>query len=101
MTKRYQFTRLLVKLRANVRAFPMLADEHIHNTIVESLSTAQRDLWYWIVECEGVFTTADVMVTFNYNDNYASGLLKELHEFGLLDREKFATGNGYIYRIKV
>lgn len=100
MAKRYQSIRLLVELRANVRQFPTLADEHIHNTIIESLSEAQRQLWYWLVECEGDTVTSDVMVTFNYTETYAASLLKELHEFGLLEREKFAVGNGYIYRIK-
>lgn len=97
---RYNFIKLLVELRENIRQFPMLADEHIHNTIVESLSDAQRDLWYWLLECEGVIVTADVMATFNYTEQYASSLLKELHEFGLLEREKYAVGNGYIYRVK-
>ena len=100
MNKRYQSIRLLVELRENVRQFPTLADEHIHNTIVESLSDAQRDLWYWIVENEGDTVTADVVATFGYNENYASMLLAELHEFGLLEREKYAVGNGYIYRVK-
>ena len=100
MSKRFQYTRQLVELREQVRQFPMLADEHIHSAIVESLSDAQRDLWYWIVECEGDIITADVMATFNYTEQYASSLLKELHEFGLLEREKYAVGNGYIYRVK-
>lgn len=100
MPSRYQFTRTLVELRENIRQFPMLADEHIHSAIVESLSQAQRDLWYWIVENEGDTVTADVVATFGYNENYASMLLAELHEFGLLEREKYAVGNGYIYRVK-
>lgn len=100
MNKRYQSIRLLVELRENVRQFPTLADEHIHNTIIESLSKAQRDLWYWILECEGDIVTSDVIATFNYTEQYASSLLKELHEFGLLEREKYAVGNGYIYRVK-
>lgn len=100
MAKRYQFTHLLVELRENIRQFPTLADEHIHNAIIESLSEAQRDLWHWIVECEGDTVTAEVMVTFDYTNQYASSLLKELYEFGLLEREQYAIGNGYIYRVK-
>ncbi len=104
MTKRYQHILTLVELRENIRQFPTLADEHIHNTIIESLSQAQRDLWYWILECSdmsaGFIVTNDVVVTFNYTEQYANCLLKELHEFGLLQREKYHKGNGYIYRVK-
>ena len=100
MTKRYQYTRLLVELRENVRQFPTLADEHIHNTIIESLSEAQRELWRWMLFCESDTITAEVVATFDYTEQYANCLLKELHEFGLLEREKYAVGNGYIYRVK-
>ena len=101
MNKRYQSIRLLVELRENVRQFPTLADEHIHNTIVESLSKAQRDLWYWIVECEGDTVTSDVMVTFNYTEPYASSLLNELWQFGLLEREMVIDDSGKRYRYSV
>lgn len=100
MTKRYQATLNLVELRENIRQFPMLADDHVHSAIVESLSKAHRDLWYWILECEGDTVTSDVMATFGYEANYASGLLYDLYTFGLLEREPFAVGNGYIYRVK-
>lgn len=100
MTKRYQATLNLVELRENMLQFPMLAEEHIHNAIIESLSKAQRELWYWIVESEEETVTSDVMATFNYSQQYASTLLNELYSFCLLEREPYAVGNGYIYRVR-
>ena len=100
MTNRYQHIHNLVALRENVRSFPMFSDELIREAIVESLSKAQRELWYWIVESEGDTVTSDVVATFNYSLQYANALLSELHRFGLLTREPYAVGNGYLYRVR-
>lgn len=102
MTKRYQHILTLVELRKNIRQFPTLADQHIYNTIVESLPPAHSKLYRWICSHGGEnITTSFVVAGWNYTEQYASSLLNELWRFGILEREPHQEDlKAYIYRIK-
>lgn len=87
MSKRYQHILTLAELRRNIREFPTLADQHIYNTILESLPPTHRKLYRWIRSHGGEgITTSFVMTGWRYTETYASSLLNELWQFGLLER---------------
>lgn len=103
MTNRYAHIRHLVELREAVSRNPEMADQHIYNTIVENLPTAHSQLYRWMCSTyTGKASTEIVMREWGYSNGYASTLLNELWQFGLLDRRasdhhpKFFT-----YQVKI
>jgi hypothetical protein len=102
MTKRFAHIRALVELRANVLEYPNPADA-VHDAIVDALPPAYRKLYNWISQegYRGGVTTAVVMQEWDWKPNYASTMLNELWQFGLLSREGYFDehGKGYKYKI--
>lgn len=103
MPKRFAHIHTLVELRRNVRQHPTLADTHIRNTIVESLPPAYRKLYDWINQgiYGGEVNTDMVIRAWDWKPNYASTMLNELWQFGLLSREEYTDKRGKGYRYKV
>lgn len=100
MTKRFTHIRRLVTLRQRIASNPNAADGILRATIIESLPDQYRLIFYWI---EGAsVTTPLVMDAWGLNANHASTILKELWEFGLLQREQRVDESGrvFIYRYK-
>lgn len=102
MTKRrFEHIRQLAELRENIRQFPTLADDHIRHTIVENLPPAHAKLYRVMKVNEWVAVSENVATVFNIRQNQAADMLRELHEFGLLERQENHNENGkmFVYRV--
>lgn len=93
MTNRFGHIQELVFLRGQLRKFPNQTDRLVKESIILSLPRQYRQVYDWIAARQPI-TSAMVAEAFGINQNHASTLLKELHEFGLLKREQKIDGNG-------
>lgn len=68
---------------------------------LDALEPAERDVYSWIVELKANVTSQHVAAEFNIKQNHASGLLKALASYGLLDRREVRHHNGktFIYTV--
>lgn len=101
MSKRFKHVRELVFLREQVRKYPEQTDRLIRETILYTLPRSYVRLYEWIRQ--GVFqpvTSAVVARAWNINQNYASSMLNELWQFGLLERteRRDEDGKSYLYK---
>jgi hypothetical protein len=93
----------LVFLRDQIRRYPEQTDWHVKQAILYALPPAYLKLYEWIRQ--GVFggtvTTAAVMRAWDWKANYASTMLNELWQFGLLTRTEYTDehGKGYKYTV--
>lgn len=94
---RQQATRKL----ANVARLARVTYETARMELIGALSSQQM-IVYDMVYKRGSIEAADVVTAMRLQKSHASGLLKELTDLGLLEREPIisSAGKRYIYRIK-
>lgn len=97
---RYRHTLAIANALKAARAQPDAAVLILKNLLDESL-TFQQVRVMSIAEMRDKVTTADVVKALNVKHNHASGLLKELYEYGLLDREPHSNEDGLMYKYKI
>jgi hypothetical protein len=103
MTKRFAYIHKLAQIRHDVAVFPDNTDTIIRNAIIRALPPAYHKLYDWISQgtFHGEVNTNMVMKAWDWKPNYASTMLNELWQFGLLSREEYTDehGKGYKYKI--
>lgn len=68
-------------------------------TLIEALSTQQQRVYYHVEAHPFPMRSADIAEYFSISQSAASEVLRDLCEFGLLEREITETG-GYSYKVK-
>lgn len=100
--KRYQHIQTVASAIADLRKGAS-AKSRLHQLMLELITPAHKEVydWYTFHYASQRYTVkVDSFVLaseFNYQINYASTLLKELWEFGLLERELDDDGRTYLY----
>ena len=84
----------------DARAQPDKALFVLERLLLDSLSE-QQALILAFVESRKQVNTADVMQAFSFANNHASGLLKELWSYGLLQREAVKDKYGLTYQYRL
>ncbi len=100
MTPRFAHIRQLVTLRQVIARNPDAVDGLMRAAIVTALPDQYRKVYDWIGTCYSPVTSAMVMRVWDLNHNHASTLLKELWDFGLLERTQRLDENGrtFVYK---
>ena len=98
---RFTHIRKLAEIRRDVYAFPDSTDVILKNSIIQALPDVHKRVYEFMCSHGGNEPSTFVMTGFNMAHNQAADTLRELYEFGLLEREETRNENGkrYIYRI--
>lgn len=67
-------------------------------TLIEALSTQQQRVYYFVLEKQIAYSS-EVAACYGISQSAASDVLRDLCEFGLLEREITESG-GYSYTVK-
>lgn len=97
---RYQTTLAIANALKAARANPDAA-LHILENLLDDQLTMQQVRVLGLVESLGKATSTDVVKALEVKPNHASGLLKELYEYGLLEREAHSNEDGLMYKYKI
>lgn len=91
---------ILAQWECDPRSVDSLIRE-LENLRLEALEPAERKAYNWIVECNRAIISQDITAMFGVKPNHASGILKALTNYGLLDRREEINDNGrqFIYTL--
>lgn len=75
--------------------------EYLDAMLLEALEPSERKIYNYIANLDLAVVSEEIATEFNIKQNHASGLLKALTTYGLLDREVELDDNGrrFVYTV--
>lgn len=80
---------------------PAQAVQYARALVIDLLSPQQKQVYEYVYMATEAVEPAEIRDKFGWSMNYASTLLKDLYEVGLLTREEKRDEIGRVYRYKV
>ena len=101
MTKRFNHLHKLAEIRRDIYVFPDSTDLILKNAIIQALPPTHKKVYEWLCSHGGNEPSSFVVAGWNMAHNQAADILRELVEFGLLERheERNANGKRFIYTV--
>lgn len=94
--KRQQSTETL----ATAMGIARVAYQAIRTMLIDNLAPYQRAAWDYAALKRWSLTTSETALDLGISQGQASNVLKELHDYGLLSRQRLDAIGGYVYRVK-
>lgn len=100
-SKRFAHIQKLVEIRRDIQVFPDDTDRILKNAIVRALPSSYHKIYDWIGSCYAPVTSMMVCHAWELKPNYASSILNELWQFGLLKRTMVTDERGkyFVYEV--